>query len=351
MSAQFGNFSIEGHTIGTGHPCFVTAEIAQTHDGSLGTAHAYIEAAARAGADAIKFQTHIAEAESTRAEPFRVEFSRQDDTRYNYWNRVAFTEEQWRGLAGHATECGLIFLSSPFSVEAVEMLERLGMAAWKVASGEIENFPLLERMAATHRPVLLSSGMMPWRALDRAVSFVREIGAPVGVFQCTTAYPCPPERLGLNVLGQLRERYHCPVGLSDHSATIYAGLAAATLGTNMLEVHVAFSRECFGPDVVASVTTTELKQLIDGIRFVERALASPVDKEAVAADMADMRRIFGRSVVAAYDLDGGQRLARRDLALKKPGGGIPPAQLEGCLNRVLRRPVAADTMLLEEDFE
>jgi N-acetylneuraminate synthase len=111
MSAQFGNFSIEGHTIGTGHPCFVTAEIAQTHDGSLGTAHAYIEAAARAGADAIKFQTHIAEAESTRAEPFRVEFSRQDDTRYNYWNRVAFTEEQWRGLAGHATECGLILLS------------------------------------------------------------------------------------------------------------------------------------------------------------------------------------------------------------------------------------------------
>jgi N-acetylneuraminate synthase len=119
----------------------------------------------------------------------------------------------------------------------------------------------------------------------------------------------------------------------------------------MLEVHVAFSRECFGPDVVASVTTTELKQLIDGIRFVERALACPVDKEVVAADMADMRRIFGRSVVAAHDLDGGHRLALRDLALKKPGGGIPPDRLERCLSRVLRRPVAADTMLLEEDFE
>jgi N,N'-diacetyllegionaminate synthase len=351
MKTRLDTFQIAGHTVGAGQPCFVIAEIAQTHDGSLGTAHAYIEAAARAGADAIKFQTHIAEAESTRAEPFRIKFSHQDDSRYNYWKRVAFTEGQWEGLAGHAADCGLVFLSSAFSIQAVELLDRLGMAAWKVASGEIENIPLLESMAGTCRPVLLSSGMMPWTALDRAVSVVRESGAPVGVFQCTTAYPCPPERLGLNVLAQLRERYDCPVGLSDHSATIYAGLAAATLGTNMLELHVAFSRECFGPDVIASVTTTELKQLVDGIRFVERALSSPVDKEAVAEDMADMRRIFGRSVVAAYDLDRGHRLALRDVALKKPGGGIPPAQLEGCLNRVLRRPVAADTMLLEEDFE
>jgi len=331
--------------------CPVIAEVAQNHDGSLGTAHSYIEAAARAGADAIKFQTHIASAESTPAEPWRIRFSPQDATRYQYWKRTEFSEEQWRGLAEHANERGLRFLSSAFSLAAVDLLERLDVPAWKVGAGEIGNVVLIERMARTGRPVLLSSGMASWNDLDNAVDVVRKCGAPVVVLQCTTAYPCPPEKLGLNILADLRERYRCPVGLSDHSGTICAGLAAAALGIDLLEVHVVFSRECFGPDVRASVTTGELSQLTEGIRFIEKARANPVNKDAMARELSDLRSIFGHSVTAARDLPAGSRLTETDLALKKPGTGIPAHRLKDVVNRRLKRAVTENTLLSEDDLE
>ena len=345
------SFSIADRAVGPGSPCLVIAEVAQAHDGSLGTAHAYIDAVAKTGADAIKFQTHIAAAESTPSEQFRVRFSPQEATRYDYWRRMEFTAEQWQGLAGHARQQGLIFLSTPFSFAAVELLEKLKVPAWKVGSGEINNVPMIERMAATKKPVLLSSGMSPWEDLDRAVETVCNRAAPVAVLQCTTAYPCPPEKVGLNVLEELRQRYGCPVGLSDHSGQIYASLAAATLGANLLETHVVFSRECFGPDVPASLTTGELKQLVDGVRFIEQAVRHPVDKQAEAAQLAELRSVFGKSIVAAGDLPAGKRLDAADLALKKPGTGIPAAQWSTVLGRVLRRSVPANTLLAENDFE
>jgi N,N'-diacetyllegionaminate synthase len=344
-------FSIGGRAVGPGSPCLLVAEVAQAHDGSLGTAHAYIDAVANAGADAVKFQSHIAAAESTPGEPFRVRFSPQDETRYDYWRRMEFSEPQWRALAAHAHERGLVFLSSPFSLEAVEMLEHVGMPAWKVGAGEITNLPLLKRVASTGHPVLLSSGMSGWEDLDAAVACVRAGGAPVAVYQCTSAYPCPPEELGLNLLAELRARYRCPVGLSDHSGTIHAGLAAATLGAHLLEVHVTFSRECFGPDVPASITTAELRGLVQGVRFIERALASPVDKEAMARRLSPMRALFGKSLVAARGLPAGHRLGEEDLRFKKPGTGIPAARAAAVIGRVLRRPVPADHLFAETDLE
>lgn len=331
--------------------CLIVAEVAQAHDGSLGTAHAYIDAAAQAGADAIKFQTHIASAESTPGEPWRVKFSRQDATRYDYWRRMEFTEEQWFGLATHAEERGLIFLSSAFSFEAVDLLERVGVPAWKVGAGETSNIPLLEKMAETGKPVILSSGMSGWEELDAAVNCVRSNGAPVAVLQCTTAYPCPPEKLGLNVIGELRHRYNCPVGLSDHSGTVYAGFAAATLGANIIEVHITLSRKGFGPDVPASITPKGLKQLVAGVRFIERALMNPVNKQAMAESFTELRQVFSKSVVAARDLKAGHQLTTLDLAFKKPGTGIPAARYREVLNRQLRRDIAADTLFSEEDFE
>jgi N,N'-diacetyllegionaminate synthase len=321
--------------------CLIIGEIAQAHDGSLGAAHAYIDAVADAGADAVKFQTHIAAAESTPDEPWRVKFSRQDASRFDYWRRMEFTEAQWQGLAAHACERKLHFLSSPFSFEAVELLERVGVPAWKVGAGETLNPPMIERMARTRKPVLLSSGMANWDELDAAVARVRAHAAPVAVLQCTSAYPCPPEQLGLNVIAELRARYECPVGLSDHSGTIYAGLAAATLGARLIEVHVAFSRECFGPDVLASVTTAELRRLVEGVRFIERAQAHPVDKTAMAERLGELRRAFGKSIVAARDLTAGHRLQAGDLTLKKPGTGIPAARFDELLDRQLTRAIAA----------
>lgn len=331
--------------------CLVVGEVAQAHDGSLGTAHAYVDAVADAGADGVKFQTHIAAAESTPSEPWRVRFSPQDETRYAYWKRVEFTEEQWRGLFRHARERGLLFLSSAFSFEAVDLLDRVGAPAFKVGAGETTNLPMLDRMAATGKPVILSSGLSSWSDLDAAVEVVRARGAPVAVLQCTTAYPCPPESVGLNVLHEIRRRYGCPTGLSDHSGTIYAGLGAAALGADLLELHVTFSRRAFGPDVPASVTIEELSELVRGVRFLGTALRNPVDKDAMAGRLADLRKVFGKSVVAARALPEGHRLARGDLALKKPGTGIPAVRLGALEGRRLRRPVPADTLLSEEDLD
>jgi N,N'-diacetyllegionaminate synthase len=331
--------------------CFVIAEVGLAHDGSLGLAHAFIDEIARGGADAVKFQTHIAAAESTPAEPFRVKFSRQDATRYEYWKRMEFTEAQWQGLADHARERGLQFLSSPFSIEAVDLLSGVGMPMWKIASGEVGNRPLLEAVARTGRPVLLSSGMSGLDELDAAVACVRSAGAPLGVMQCTTAYPCPPERVGLNMLPVFRDRYQCFVGLSDHSGTIFPGIAAATLGSDILEVHVTMSRGMFGPDVPASVTIEELRQLVDGVRFVQRMRSNPIDKDAMAVEMAPLRAIFTKSLVAREPLGAGTVLGEGHLAAKKPGTGIPAQRLPDLIGRRLRRSLAVDEMVREDDLE
>jgi N-acetylneuraminate synthase len=331
--------------------CLVIGEVAMAHDGSLGLAHAYIDAIACAGADAVKFQTHVAEAEGTRAEPFRVAFSPQDATRRDYWTRTAFTEEQWAGLSRHAAERGLFFLSSPFSGEAAALLRRVGVAAWKVPSGETGNLPLIGDLAADGLPVLLSSGMSPLGEIDAAVGKIKAAGCPLVVMQCTSAYPCPPEKVGLNTLSLYRDRWGCPTGLSDHSGTIFPGLAAATLGICVLEVHVTLSREMFGPDVCASVTTSELKTLAEGVRAIGRMMSHPVDKDAMAGTMAPLRSIFTKSLVAAMDLPAGTLLARGDIALKKPGTGLSPSRLDGILGHRTKRNLRKDEIISEGDFE
>ena len=331
--------------------CMVIAEIGQAHDGSLGLAHAYIDAIAKAGAHAVKFQTHIASAESTPGEPWRVKFSRQDATRYDYWRRMEFSEEQWHGLCLHAADCKLKFISSPFSLLAAELLQRVGLDAWKVASGEITNRPMLEFLAESSIPVLLSTGMSALSEIDQAVQLLQARHASVTLMQCTTAYPCPPEKIGLNLIPLYRERYRCEVGLSDHSGTIYAGLAAAAIGIEALEVHVTLSREMPGPDAPASVTTDELHQLVEGIRFIEEMRNNPVDKDMLSEEMLPLRRLFTKSAVATVDLPAGTVLSLQHLTFKKPGTGIAVERVGEILGRKLRRTVPADTLLSQEDIE
>lgn len=328
----------------------VIAEVAQAHDGSLGTAHAFIDAVAEAGADVVKFQTHIAEAESTPHEPWRVKFSRQDATRYDYWKRMEFTEEQWVGLRAHALEVGLDFMSSAFSLEAVDLLRRVGVSGWKVASGEVRNEALLEAMAATGLPVYLSSGMSPLDELDAAVEALARHDLPVTVLQCTSMYPTPPEKVGLNLIPAFRERWGLPVGLSDHSGTVWPGLAAVALGASVVEVHVTLSRHAFGPDVPSSVTPDELARLVEGVRWLALARAHPVDKDDVAAELAGMRALFMKSAVARRDLPAGHVLTADDLAAKKPGSGLPAERIPELVGRTLARPVAADALLADDDL-
>ncbi|MEM7391838.1 MAG: N-acetylneuraminate synthase family protein [Verrucomicrobiota bacterium] len=343
-------FSIGRHSIGAGAPCLITAEVAQAHDGDLAVAHDYIDAAAEAGADVVKFQTHIAAAESTPHEPWRVTFSK-DKSRYDYWKRMEFSRDQWQELFDHAKERDLEFMSSPFSAEAVELLDDLGVPAWKIGAGETTTTPLLERLADTDKPVLLSTGMSTLEEGRQAVELIRGRGVPVGVYQCTSAYPCPPEKLGLNMIQSLRDLYECPVGLSDHSGVIYAGLAAAALTCDMIEVHLTLERDTGLPDEPASLLPAELKQLVDGVRFIETALHHDVDKNAMAEELGEMRRLFTKSLVAVADLDAGTRLTRDVVGIKKPGFGIPSHRLEEFLDRTLKEPVTVNTLLMEEHFE
>jgi N-acetylneuraminate synthase len=326
-------------------------EVAQAHDGSLGTAHAYVDAIAAAGGDAVKFQLHLPEAESTRDEPWRVPFSPQDSTRYDYWARTAFTAEQWAHLADHAHERGLALVCSPFSVKAVDLAVGIGTDALKVASGEVSNVDLLDRCADAGVPLLVSSGMSPLSELDDAVARARSAGAPVVVLQCASSYPCPPEEVGLNVLAELATRYGCEVGLSDHSGTIFPGLAAMALGARLLEVHVTLSREAYGPDVSSSVTTSELVQLCEGATWATRMARHPVDKDAAAAGRADLRAVFTRSLVARTDLPAGHVLTDGDLVAKKPAGGLAPGERTAIVGGRLLRSVRADDRIGLDDVE
>ena len=342
--------TIGSRKIGPGHPALIIGEVAQAHDGSINAAHAFIDAIANAGADAVKFQTHIAEAEGTIQEEFRKSSPWVAETKSEFWRRTGFNEAQWKGLIKHAQERNLIFLSSPFSLEAVDLLERIGVPAWKVASGEITNLQMIEHMGETNKPILLSTGLSSWEELDRAVGFIKDREIALAIFQCTTAYPCPTEEVGLNVIDELRTRYNVPVGLSDHSGKIYSSLAAVSLGANMLEVHITLSRDMYGTSVAASLTPVELHGLVEGTRFIEAILKSPVDKDMVALDKANLRPIFLRSVVAKKDLPAGTILEKKHLTTKKPGTGIPADRLEDLIGRKLTRDVGKDELISEGDF-
>jgi N-acetylneuraminate synthase len=323
-------------------PLNIVAEAGMNHDGSLGNAIRLAEVAAECGADAVKFQLHDAAAETTRDAPSPPYF--RGESRWEYFRRTAFDDEQWATLKRACDDAGIEFLCSVFSLEAVERLERIGVRRYKVGSGEVTNLELVRRVAATGKPVLLTSGMSSWSELDAAVEAA---GSDVTVLQCTSEYPTPPERVGLNVLAQLRERYGRPVGFSDHTLGNYAAFAAVALGAVVVEKHFTLSREGYGPDARFAVEPDELEDLVEGIRDVGAMLANPVDKDDVEP-FAEMKRVFEKSVVAVADIPAGGTIERAMLAAKKPGTGIPAARIDEVAGRVARVDIAADTVVREE---
>ncbi len=314
---------------------FIIAEIAQAHEGSLGIAHSYIDALADTGVDAVKFQVHIAEAESSSLEQFRVNFSYEDATRFDYWQRMEFTAEQWAGLKAHCEEKGLEFLASPFSVAAVELLEQLGVQRYKIGSGELSNFLMLQRIANTGKPIILSSGMSNWQELDDTINFLKPFGNELSLMQCTTAYPTQPEQWGLQVMAEMKQRYGIPVGFSDHSANVYAGLAAAALGAVLLEFHVVFHKTMFGPDAKASLSIEETRMLAQGCRQISQSLDVPLAKSE-SGQYETLKTMFGKSLCINKDLPAGHAIAIADLESKKPGdAGIPARNFQSYLGKKL----------------
>jgi N,N'-diacetyllegionaminate synthase len=329
---------------------YLIAEIAQAHDGSIGILHSYIDALANTGIDAIKFQTHIAAAESSDFEPFRVAFSRQDATRFDYWKRMEFTLEQWVAIKKHCDDVGLDFISSPFSIAAVELLEKVGVAKYKIGSGEISNMLLLERIAGTGKQIILSSGMSSWQELDDAVSLLKRHGIEPSILQCTTAYPVPPEQWGLSYIEKIKQRYGLPVGFSDHSGTPVACIAAAALGAEILEFHVVFDKRMFGPDAKASLTINEIQYLANSIKMVEKGLTN-IDLKEDNTRFNELKIMFGKSLAVNKDLPAGHPIEIGDLETKKPAQkGISAADFPSVIGKKLKHPLSQWSFLNESDL-
>lgn len=328
----------------------IIAEIGQAHDGSLGMAHAYIDALENTGVHAVKFQMHIAEAESSAAEPFRVKFSYADATRFDYWRRMEFSPEQWMGLKTHCEEKEMEFICSPFSNEAVDRLEKLNVKRYKIGSGEITNHLLLEKIARTKKPVILSSGMNNWQELDMAVQIFTAKNIAVSLMQCTTAYPTEPPQWGLNNISLMRQRYTLPVGFSDHSGDIYACLAAAALGAELFEFHVVFDKAMFGPDTKASIPINAVKKLTTGIAAVQTALQQPIDKDDLKP-FQTLKAVFEKTIAVNKDLPAGSILRFEDLEAKKPAGmGIAASAYKNVIGKGLTRPRKQWDFLQQEDI-
>ena len=330
---------------------FIIAEIAQAHEGSLGIAHSYIDALANAGVDAVKFQTHIAEAESSDFEPFRVKFSYEDETRFDYWKRMEFTLEQWQGLKTHCEEKGVEFISSPFSCAAVDLLEKINVKRYKIGSGEMTNFLMLEKIARTKKPIILSSGMSDWNELEQAIDFLKPFGNELSIMQCTTAYPTVPAQWGLNMIKGMKEKFNIPVGFSDHSSTIVSALAATALGASMLEFHAVFDKEMFGPDAKASLTISEIKELVVGVKQITTSLAHNEHKKDVSV-FAELKIMFGKSIAINKNLSKGTILKLEDLESKKPGNkGISAKDYSMVVGKKLTKDVTQWSFIQIEDIE
>lgn len=324
----------------------IIAEIGSVHDGSLGNAIKAIELAAICGADVVKFQTHIAEAETLQDAPSPYYF--KGESRFDYFKRTEFTVSQWKKIKEACIANKVLFLSSPFSLEAVDLLEEVGVDTYKIPSGEVSNIPMLEKIANLGKKVILSSGMSNWAELDEAVNVFKG-RCELSVMQCSSAYPCLPSQVGLNIIPEMKERWGLPVGYSDHTLGFAASFAAATLGAVVIEKHLTFSKYMYGSDAKNSMEPNEFNIFINGLREIWEMLEHPVNKDNVAPYL-EMKRIFEKSIVTACPIEANTIIEISHLAFKKPGDGIPASRYKSIVGKIIKKKLSINHKLTLEDF-
>lgn len=323
----------------------IIAEIAQAHEGSLGMAMSYIDSLVGSGVDAVKFQIHIAEAESSYLEPFRVNFAVEDDTRYDYWKRTSFTRDQWRLLKDRCESNGLEFLASPFSVEAFELLESLNVKRYKLGSGEIRNKLLLDMIIKTGKPMIFSNGLINDKEELDLLHFLKDKKVPFVILQCTTSYPTPSTHTNLSKLHKYRS-LNLDFGFSDHSGEIYPILAAAALGASYFEFHVVFDKKAFGPDSASSIEIRDVPRLVEGIKFIQDGIAS--EKEL---DQKRNITTFGKALTARVNLKEGTKIELSMLETAKPeNAGISSREYEALIGRVVNKDIPKGAFIKHTDI-
>lgn len=330
---------------------YVIAEVGQAHEGSLAMALSFIQSAASAGASAIKFQMHIAYAESSEHEPFRIPLTIQDKSRYEYWERMEFTKHEWIEISKKCEECQIDLIISPFSVKSLETISLLNVARIKVASGEINNLLLLDAISDLKKPVIYSTGLSHDEEIETINEYAKENNTSYAILQCTSQYPTRYEDIGLNCIPEFIEKYKCEVGLSDHSGSVYTGLASVCFGASILEVHVTYSKDILGPDASTSLTFDDLTMLVNGCAIIEQIIKNPVSKIKNTVNK-EYRDIFGKSLAVNRDISAGEVLKTSDLESKKPFGmGVPAGLYKTIIGRKLNKSLKSYDFIQDSDLD
>lgn len=347
MRRRLPELSIAGRLIGADHPPLVVAEAGINHEGDIHKAIQMIDDAAAAGCECVKFQSHCPAEEMI---PNDVVPGNARESIWDIIERCTLTFEQEQQLMDHASSKGLIFLSTPFSREAADRLHRLGTSAFKIGSGECNNYPFIKHVAAYGKPVILSTGMNGLSAISRAVDILRTAHVPFALLHCTSLYPTPYSEVRLGALGQIRAAFPDAVlGLSDHTPTIYPALASVALGVSIIERHFTSDKTWPGPDIAISMSPIELAQLVEGTLAVYQALGG--EKEILPAESPTIRFAYA-SVVSLMPLEPGQRLDMSNIWVKRPGTGeILARDFEQLIGRIVGQPVPAHTQLRWADLE
>ncbi len=317
---------------------FFIAEVGLNHDGSLGESYRLIEEAKNSGVDAIKFQIHISNEERIKSAPTPPYFKLE--TRHEYYERTFFTLDEWNRLKKYAHELDLYFIVSPFSHKSVDILEKVNIDAYKIASGETTNIPLLEYINSKNKPILLSTGMSNWEEIDNAVNHLKD--NLIVIFQCSSYYPCIPENIGFNIIEEMKNKYErITIGYSDHTLDNYSSIVAYTLGAKVFEKHFTLSKNLYSPDAWLSLNPKEMQNYVKGIDFISKALKKPINKDNI--DQYKVMKIrFEKSIVAKHNLSTGHILKYEDLDFKKPGDGIRADKYKEIIGKKLLKDVSVD---------
>lgn len=342
-------FEIGGRKIGYDFDPLVVAELGINHGGSIDIAKKMVDAAAGAGTEIIKHQTHIVEDEMSK-EAKNVIPGHTKESIYDIMSKCALGEEEEKELQDYVIKKGMIFISTPFSRAAADRLEKMNVPAFKIGSGECNNYPLIKHIASFGKPIILSTGMNTLDSISEAVNIFRQYKIPYALLHCTNVYPTPPELVRLNAITELRNKFpDAVVGLSDHTTTNYPCIAAVALGAAILERHFTDSMDRIGPDIICSMDPTACKELITASRIVRKARdgkKGPVKEEKPTIDFAYA------SVVSISKIKKGDTFSYSNIWVKRPGTGeILAVDFERLLGKKAKSDIPADTQLCWKDVE
>jgi len=337
---------VNDRPIGPGHPPFIIAEVGINHEGEFGKAIQMVDAAVAAKADCIKFQCHITEAEMIPTDMKPGDIS--DERLWDIIKRCELTEDEERRVKRYCEEKGIIYLCTPFSREASDRLDAMGVSAFKIGSGECNNIPLLNHIAGKKKPIILSTGMNDLESVKRSVRAIQKNNCPVMLMHCTSMYPTPYDKVRLGAIQELIQAFDLPVGLSDHSLGIYTCLGAVALGACALEKHFTINRQWPGPDVPLSIEPHELAELVKGSRAVFEAGGG---EKTILPDEQPVIDFAYATIVSIASIEKNETFTLENTWVKRPGTGpILAVDLEEVLGRKAARDITKDIHITPEDI-